>query len=140
MLTWLFITLSSQTLLKKTSITEAHVCLRPGTHVFSSMCSSKKSRCCLFAYHHLDFFQLIMPLKFLKRLTANFITELVNLVIFLVLLPRMSSFLKDYIGVFYYWCQFGSVQMYGHFLAILWLHIFKTFKLRKYLSVLYCNS
>lgn len=84
------------------------MCLYPGTHVLSSMCLSMKSRCSLFAHHHLDFFQLIMPLKNVKNasqfyiitgITSHIFSFIAKNILFLesfywTLLPLMSIWIS----------------------------------------------
>lgn len=82
--------------------------LYPRTHVLSSMCLSMKSRCSLFAHHHLDCFQLIMPLKNVKNacqfyirtgITSHIFSFIAKNILFLesfywTLLPLMSIWIS----------------------------------------------
>lgn len=111
------------------------MCLYPETHVLSSMCLSMKSRCSLFAHHHLDCFQLIMPLKNVKNacqfyirngITRHIFSFIAKNIFFLeslywALLSLMSIWISPAVQVSISWqCSVRS-----------WLYmLFETFKLQ----------
>lgn len=113
------------------------MCLYPEIHVLSSMCLSMNSRCSPFAHHHLDCFQLIMPLKNVKNacqfyirncITHHIFGFIAKNILFLkslywALVPLMSIWISPAVQVSISWqCSVRS-----------WLYmlfVFQTFKLQ----------